>query len=406
MSEKAHIRSVGSGVNQRGLRAHNERLILSVLQRHGAMSGREMALKTALSAQTISVILRKLESDNFLCRGKTTKGKVGKSSVPMRLNPDAVFSAGFKVGRRSAELILMDFCGTIRSQMRTEYDYPLPDMIFDFLQNGLEALKGHLSPELRDRVCGLGIAAPFEIWKWGAVTGAEVERFLSWKDIRFEIEVAKFSQLPIYAVNDATGACWAEHVYGRGKEFRDYAYFFISAFIGGGVVLNHSVFEGYRGNAGALGSLRARNRHGDSCQLVDVASIHVLAARLTQHGLDARQLWHLPRDWSAFAAYVDPWIAETASEVAKASLSACAVIDFEAVVIDGAFPEDVKAKLVAQVRVMLAKQDARGLILPQIIQGTIGDNAQAIGAACGPIYALFLLNTNSDELFGAPAEPR
>ena len=406
MSEKAHIRSVGSGVNQRGLRAHNERLILSVLQRHGAMSGREMALKTALSAQTISVILRKLESDNFLCRGKTTKGKVGKPSVPMRLNPDAVFSAGFKVGRRSAELILMDFCGTIRSQMRTEYDYPLPDMIFDFLQNGLEALKGYLSPELRDRVCGLGIAAPFEIWKWGAVTGAEVERFLSWKDIRFEIEVAKFSQLPIYAVNDATGACWAEHVYGRGKEFRDYAYFFISAFIGGGVVLNHSVFEGYRGNAGALGSLRARNRHGDSCQLVDVASIHVLAARLTQHGLDARQLWHLPRDWSAFAAYVDPWIAETASEVAKASLSACAVIDFEAVVIDGAFPEDVKAKLVAQVRVMLAKQDARGLILPQIIQGTIGDNAQAIGAACGPIYALFLLNTNSDELFGAPAEPR
>ena len=406
MSEKAHIRSVGSGVNQRGLRAHNERLILSVLQRHGAMSGREMALKTALSAQTISVILRKLESDNFLCRGKTTKGKVGKPSVPMRLNPDAVFSAGFKVGRRSAELILMDFCGTIRSQMRTEYDYPLPDMIFDFLQNGLKALKGYLSPELRDRVCGLGIAAPFEIWKWGAVTGAEVERFLSWKDIRFEIEVAKFSQLPIYAVNDATGACWAEHVYGRGKEFRDYAYFFISAFIGGGVVLNHSVFEGYRGNAGALGSLRARNRHGDSCQLVDVASIHVLAARLTQHGLDARQLWHLPRDWSAFAAYVDPWIAETASEVAKASLSACAVIDFEAVVIDGAFPEDVKAKLVAQVRIMLAKQDARGLILPQIIQGTIGDNAQAIGAACGPIYALFLLNTNSDELFGAPAEPR
>ena len=406
MSEKAHIRSVGSGVNQRGLRAHNERLILSVLQRHGAMSGREMALKTALSAQTISVILRKLESDNFLCRGKTTKGKVGKPSVPMRLNPDAVFSAGLKVGRRSAELILMDFCGTIRSQMRTEYDYPLPDMIFDFLQNGLEALKGHLSPELRDRVCGLGIAAPFEIWKWGAVTGAEVERFLSWKDIRFEIEVAKFSQLPIYAVNDATGACWAEHVYGRGKEFRDYAYFFISAFIGGGVVLNHSVFEGYRGNAGALGSLRARNRHGDSCQLVDVASIHVLAARLTQHGLDARQLWHLPRDWSAFAAYVDPWIAETASEVAKASLSACAVIDFEAVVIDGAFPEDVKAKLVAQVRVMLAKQDARGLILPQIIQGTIGDNAQAIGAACGPIYALFLLNTNSDEVFGAPAELR
>ena len=134
MSEKTHIRSVGSGVNQRGIRAHNERLILSVLQRHGAMSGQEIARKTALSAQTISVILRKLESDNFLLRGHTTKGKVGKPSVPMRLNPDAVFSVGFKVGRRSAELVLMDFCGGIRAQIRAEYDYPLPDMIFEFLK--------------------------------------------------------------------------------------------------------------------------------------------------------------------------------------------------------------------------------------------------------------------------------
>jgi len=406
MSEKSHIRSVGSGVNQRGIRAHNERLILSVLQRHGAMSGQEIARKTALSAQTISVILRKLERDNLLLRGNTTKGKVGKPSVPMRLNPDAVFSAGFKVGRRSAELVLMDFCGGIRAQIRKEYDYPLPDMIFGFLKTGLETVKEHLPPELRDRLCGLGIAAPFEIWKWSEVTGVEAESFLSWKDVRFDVEVAKFSSLPVFVVNDATGACWAEHVYGRGKEFRDYAYFFISAFIGGGVVLNHSVFEGYRGNAGALGSLRARNQHGDSCQLVDVASIHVLAARLTQNGLDACKLWHLPRDWSAFTAYVDPWIVETAAEVAKASLSACAVIDFEAVVIDGSFPEDVKAKLVAQVRAMLAKQDARGLILPQIVQGTIGDNARAIGAASGPIYALFLLNTNSDGVFGAPAEPR
>jgi len=370
------------------------------------MSGQEIARKTALSAQTISVILRKLEQDNLLLRGNTTKGKVGKPSVPMRLNPDAVFSAGFKVGRRSAELVLMDFCGGIRAQIRKEYDYPLPDMIFGFLKTGLETVKEHLPPELRDRLCGLGIAAPFEIWKWSEVTGGEAQSFLSWKDVRFDVEVAKFSSLPVFVVNDATGACWAEHVYGRGKEFRDYAYFFISAFIGGGVVLNHSVFEGYRGNAGALGSLRARNQHGDSCQLVDVASIHVLAARLTQTGLDARKLWHLPRDWSAFTAYVDPWIVETASEVAKASLSACAVIDFEAVVIDGSFPEDVKAKLVAQVRAMLAKQDARGLILPQIVQGTIGDNARAIGAASGPIYALFLLNTNSDGVFGAPAEPR
>ena len=61
--------------------------------------------------------------------------------------------------------------------------------------------------------------------------------------------------------------------------------------------------------------------------------------------------------------------------------------------------------LTLQVAARRATQDARGLIMPQIVQGTIGDNARAIGAASGPIFAQFLLNTNSDEVFGAPAVP-
>ena len=62
--------------------------------------------------------------------------------------------------------------------------------------------------------------------------------------------------LPVSLLNDAA-ACQAEHSFGRGKEFRDYAYFFIGAYIGGGIVLDHTVYEGRQGNAGALGSLRS-----------------------------------------------------------------------------------------------------------------------------------------------------
>jgi predicted NBD/HSP70 family sugar kinase len=169
----------------------------------------------------------------------------------------------------------------------------------------------------------------------------------------------------------------------------------VGTFVGGGIVLNHSVFEGRQSNAGALGSLRSIGPNGESMQLVDMASIHLLEARLKEVDLDPRLLWNDPQDWSRLARYVEPWLGQTAQELAKASLSTCSVIDFEAILIDGAFPPSVRKALVERVRRYLATQDTRGLIAPRIEEGSIGGNARAIGAACTPMLSQFFLNTNN-----------
>ena len=92
---------------------------------------------------------------------------------------------------------------------------------------------------------------------------------------------------------------------------------------------------------------------------------------------------------------MEPWLGETAQELAKASLSTCSVIDFEAILIDGAFPETIRHQLVERVRRYLATQDTRGLIVPRIEAGRVGGNARTLGAASGPIVAQYLLNTNT-----------
>lgn len=370
------IKGASGGVNQSGVRNYNERLLLSMLQRRGGMAGIDLARLTGLSPQTVSVIFRKLEQDGFLQRGDPVRGKVGKPSIPMELSPDGVLSLGLKIGRRSADLLLLDFTGNVRAQVTTAYQYPLPDEVFAFLESGMTTLLEDLPPEARDRLCGIGIAAPFELWKWNDLIGAPSNRFKSWKDVDFAEQVAQFSDLPVFVVNDATAACRAEHLYGRNHGFRDYAYFFIGSFVGGGVVVNDTVFEGNQGNAGALGSLRSTGPLGESQQLIDVASIHLLEGRLVQAGIEPRILWQQPQDWSALTRYVEPWVGETAQELAKASLSVCAVIDFEAVLIDGAFPEPVRNELVERVRRYLVNQDTRGLIPPKIEPGSIGGNAR------------------------------
>jgi predicted NBD/HSP70 family sugar kinase len=393
--DDAQVKSLSMGLSQKGVRDHNERLILSLIQRHGSLPGSTLAKLADLSPPTVSGILRQLEADGLVERGTPVRGKVGKPSIPMGLAANGAFAFGIKIGRRSADLILMDFKGGTRGEMQITYDFPIKQVVLTFLQDGLFNLAEQLSASEQARICGIGIAAPFEFWNWDASIDAPSNAFRAWSEVDLVAEVGEFSDLPVIVMNDATAACQAEHTYGRGKEFQDYAYFFIGAFIGGGVVLNNSVYVGRQGNAGALGSIRSISPIGESMQLIDMASIHLLEARLREVDIETRQLWDNPDSWTRLTRYVEPWLLQTAQELAKASLSACSVIDFEAILIDGSFPASLRDDLVNRVRRYVATQDTRGLIPPKIEAGSIGANARSQGAACEIIRTQFFLKANT-----------
>lgn len=102
------------GTNQAGMRAYNERLVLTLVRAHGPLSKTDIARMTGLSAQTVSVIMRHLEADRLLRRGEPQRGRVGQPSVPLSLDPDGAYFIGVKIGRRSLDLVLVDFAGNIR----------------------------------------------------------------------------------------------------------------------------------------------------------------------------------------------------------------------------------------------------------------------------------------------------
>jgi hypothetical protein len=393
--DRIEMRSPSVGANQQGVRDHNERLILSMIQRQGALPGRDLARLAGLSPQTVSVILRELEQDGFIERGDPQRGRVGKPSVPMTLAADGVYSIGLKLGRRSADLVLADFHGTIRGQLQTTYRYPVPDHVFSFLKSGLATLTAGMGPDAVARIAGIGIAKPYQIWDWHEAIGAPEGELAAWREIDFLTEIAGFSDLPVYVENDATAACRAEHVFGRGREFRDFAYFFVGSFIGGGVVLNHSVFEGATGNAAAFGSLPTQRPDGKLGQLIDSASLFLLEAELIGAGLEPARLWAQPQDWSGFSDILDDWIDKAAAQIAQAALTVCAVIDFEAVLIDGGFPATVRDRLVDRVREIMPTLDSRGLTPVAIHGGLVGGDARALGAACGPVFSRYMLNTHT-----------
>ncbi len=383
------------GSNQTAVRAYNERLVLSLVRRHGSLAKVDIARETGLSAQTVSVIMRSLESDGLLVRGATKKGRVGQPSVPMSLNAGGALSIGLKIGRRSADLVLMDFVGQIRRQLRQTYAYPSPEGIIKFVREGVRELNGQLKPGELERVAGLGIAAPFELWNWADEAGASQAETGVWRGFDLHEEIAKVVAFPVFVENDATSACGAELVFGLGSHYPDFVYFFVGSFIGGGVVINSSLFKGRTGTAGSIGPMLVPDGKGGSRQLIEAASVYVLERMLRQAGIDPRPLWYSADDWVDFGTILDQWIAGTADALAYAIVNCAAVIDFGAAIIDGGFPGWVRARIVAATRITMGKLDRRGVVIPEIHEGQVGSNARAIGGASLPLFSRYLLDFNS-----------
>ncbi len=381
----------GRGTKQADVRAYNERLLLTLIRRHGRLTKAQTSRLTGLSAQAISVIIRRLEEDGLVQRGTVLRGKIGQPSTPMALAADGAFSFGVKIGRRSVELVLIDFVGNVRHSFREAYAWPMPDAIIDFTRRSVAAVLAELSASERARIAGLGIASPFELWQWEEGIGAPAGAMDSWRSNDLVQAIDSDMPFPVYLQNDATAACGAEFVFGRGYEFPNYLYLFIGFFIGGGVVLNGGVFTGPSGNAGAIGSFPVTGADGKAAQLIDVASAANLEARIRAAGLDPSPIWNQAGGWALFADFIDDWIEEIAPHLAKAIVGSCAVIDFSAIVIDGGFPDDVRSRIVHATQKALDKLNLSGLVAPHVIEGTVGNQARAIGGACLPFFDKFML---------------
>ena len=384
----------GGGANLTRVRAYNERLVMSLVRLHGSLSKADIARRSGLSAQTVTVIMRALEKEGLLIRGEPVRGRVGQPSIPMRLNPEAVYSYGVKIGRRSADLVLMDFVGNIRQHLHKTHAYPMPQDLLAFITDGVPKLETMLSEEQRERIAGIGIATPFQLWSWAEETGAPKEEMDAWRGFDLQQEVAERTRHPVFMQNDATSACGAELVFGVGASYPDFVYFYIGSFIGGGIVLNSALFSGRTGTAGAVGPLQVSDRNGKPQQLLKIASIFVLENMLKASGIDPKPLWYDADEWIDFGAPLESWIQQTAAALAQAIVSSVSIIDFGAAVIDGGFPRWVRERLVAATRKAALELDLEGVILPEIIEGAVGPHARAIGGASLPLFARYLTDTN------------
>ncbi len=407
-TEARAVRLQSRGSSQGGLRQYNERVVLQVVRLQGPLPAADIARHCKLTAQTVSLITKRLLDDGLLLKGEPQRGKVGQPSVPLRLNPDGAYAIGIKIGRRSMDVVLLDFTAQVRQRWQLDYTHADPDMLLPEIAARLKDIRKKLGPVQRDRLQGIGIAAPLSMGGWQQLLGLPDAVARKWRaadangragNLTGDLvrRVGRLTELPVTLIKDTAAACVAELVAGRGRSVPSFLYVFVDTFIGGGLVLDSQLRTGNTGNAGAVGSLplwtaptaASLPSQGAPAQLLSVASLLTLERAYAAAGLDGSALADTRALQAPWLPHTQAWLATAAAAIAQAVQSAACLLDLEGAIVDGSFSRELLASLLEHTTLALQRYDWEGVAQPRLMAGTIGSDARALGGALLPLYANF-----------------
>lgn len=388
VADSAWLRPRGS--SQSGMSQFNERVLLQAIRLNGGLPQADLARLTRLSTQTVALIVRRLLAQGLVARSEPRRGKVGQPSVPIVLDPDGACFIGIKVGRRSVDLLLVDFAGQVRGRGSVAYRRPDPDLLFGQIDAGLQALRERLGPRQAARLRGIGVAAPLGLGGWQTLLGGDARQARRWDGIDIRAGVQALSDVPVVFAKDTIAACVAELVAGHGRSVRDFVYIFVGTFIGGALVLDSSVHAGLTGNAGALGSLPlACSDSTVPPQLLSTASLFALEQRFSAAGLDDGAAYDARALQPPWLEHAEAWLDGAARAIALAVCNATCLIDPGHVVLDSSGHPALLARLLERSTQALSHYSWEGVRRPTLLGGVIGTDARAVGAALLPLHAHF-----------------
>lgn len=405
------------GTNLKYTKAYNYRTVLETIRLHGPLSRADVARSTALTAQTVSNIVKELIGADLVAEGEKRQEGRGAPSTTLLVNPDSAFSVGLDLDRDHLTGVLVDFSGAMRRRLHVELDFPTPDEALGLMAETTERLLAQQGAP-RESILGVGVGfpGPLDISRGSVVTNVvNPRRFPGWENVAVVDTLHERLALPIMLENNATAAAVGERWYGAGQHIDTFFYVFFGAGLGGGIIINGYPFDGHSGNAGELGYLPALNgdmANGGARHAGEYFHLSQLYETLRAHGHDVAT----PDALAALHEHGNPqlqaWVEATAERLAPLVLAVEYLIDPEAIFFGGRLPSAVIRAIMKRVGEALPALRIEGkTAMPDLLEATAGMSAAALGAATLPLYEVFsptprvLLKqeANGDRSPGAPA---
>ena len=148
----------------------------------------------------------------------------------------------------------------IKDKIPTGKERPYPEIAKDMADLVLDlARRANIS---REEIEAAGVGSPGTIdSKNGVIV---YTNNIDWKKVPLAQEIRKHLGIPVFVTNDANAAALGESFAGAAKKYDSSVFITLGTGVGGGIVLNKKLFEGYRSAGAEIGHMVIR-LNGEKC---------------------------------------------------------------------------------------------------------------------------------------------
>lgn len=359
----------------------NERLMLDLIRHGGPISRADLARQTGLAMQSVVRLVDGLVARGFVGFGdKVHKAGPGQPSRSLELIADAAYTVGVSVMTDAVATVLLDLGGRVRATSVARLDVADRGAVLAHVRGALQKLTRRAGADPA-RLFGVGVATT------GYFVGhAQLNTPISmsaWALRDLQEEFTQTLNLPVWVENDGNAAAIGESLYGAGARYSSFAYIYLAAGLGGGVVVDGQLLRGFRGNAGEFTGLLPTDMRQDR------PTLSLLLEMIAARGVHLDGIEELSQKFDPDWPGVADWIART-REPLKAIVSAvAAVVDPEAIIIGGRAPLGIARLLADDVRFYTGSLRDRDRPMPLVLPAEAGGDAAAKGAAALPLKLHF-----------------
>ena len=243
-----------SGTNLPRVGNYNINVVISAIQSSDGTSRVEVAKQTGLTAQTVSVIVRRLIKEGIVQESGSVPSTGGKPRKTLRINPTSAYAVGINLDPLGVSIVVVDMMGQTlaRSSQEISPGFDPEALIAQAAQAALSLLADLGIP--RERVLGVGAGCPGPIdQSQGLVISPP--RHDRWTEVPIKRLLEENIGFDVTIDNDANASAIGERWFGHGRNTSDFAFLYMGTGIGGGMFLSNHIYRGISLNAGEFGHI-------------------------------------------------------------------------------------------------------------------------------------------------------
>ncbi|BAC15381.1 ROK family transcriptional regulator [Oceanobacillus iheyensis] len=228
----------------------NRSLILDTIRKKGPISRSDIAKKLTISPTTVTTAVSELIEGKIVYEDGVGNSNGGRKPVLLRFNPDTHSIIGVSITNSKIKIAEMNLEGKVKKK---SVEITNNEQGEDIIKLVIETLKTFIKNEKvnLDYCEGVSIITP------GIVNSEEgcisYNSHLGLYNIPLKKMVESTIGLPTFLENDVNAFVSAESYFGSYNHYNSILFLTIGDGIGSGIMINDSIYKGYKGSAGEIG---------------------------------------------------------------------------------------------------------------------------------------------------------